>query len=60
MVRAFHSDLDILNSNGWAVRCLYNYDAQGSDELSVKEGELIEFTAGPSGGRNYGDGWWEG
>lgn len=42
------------------VRAIYSYDAQGDDELSFKEGESIELTSGPTGGRNYGDGWWEG
>ena len=42
------------------MRSLYDYDAQGPDEISMKEGELIALTEGPSGGVNYGDGWWEG
>ena len=42
------------------VRAIYDYAAQGSDELSLKRGELIELTAGPSGGQNFGEGWWEG
>ena len=42
------------------VRAIYDYAAEGSDELSLKRGELIELTAGPSGGQNFGDGWWEG
>jgi len=42
------------------VRTIYPYDAQGDDELSLKEGELIELTSGPTGGQHYGDGWWEG
>ncbi|KAI0081551.1 hypothetical protein K474DRAFT_1681918 [Panus rudis PR-1116 ss-1] len=46
--------------SGKYVRGLYDYRAQGSDELSIKEGELIELTGGPSGGQNYADGWWEG
>jgi len=45
---------------GEHVRGIYVYEAKGSDELAVKEGELIELSGGPSGGRNYGDGWWEG
>lgn len=43
-----------------AVRAIYPYDAQGDDELSLKEGELIDLTSGPTGGMRYGDGWWEG
>jgi hypothetical protein len=42
------------------VRGLYNYQSQGSDELDVSEGARIELTSGPSGGRNYAEGWWEG
>jgi formin-binding protein 1 len=42
------------------VRAIYAYDAQGDDELPLKEGELIELTPGLSGGQHYGDGWWEG
>jgi len=43
-----------------AVRGLYDYPAQGSDELGIGEGEMIELSGGPNGGQNYGDGWWEG
>ena len=42
------------------VRGLYDYKAQGSDELSITEGELVELSGGPRGGQNYADGWWEG
>ncbi len=42
------------------VRGVYDYRSQGSDELDVSEGTRIELTNGPSGGQNYGDGWWEG
>jgi len=42
------------------VRVVYTYDSQGSDELSLHEGDIIELSAGPTGGQNYGDGWWEG
>ncbi|KZP33431.1 hypothetical protein FIBSPDRAFT_810692 [Athelia psychrophila] len=42
------------------VRGVYAYQAQGSDELAVSEGEMIELTDGPTGGQNYADGWWEG
>ncbi|TFK52285.1 hypothetical protein OE88DRAFT_1734304 [Heliocybe sulcata] len=39
---------------------IYDYEAQGPDEISVQAGGLIELTAGPSGGENYAEGWWEG
>ncbi|KZT27410.1 hypothetical protein NEOLEDRAFT_1240354 [Neolentinus lepideus HHB14362 ss-1] len=39
---------------------VYDYEAQGADEISVHAGGLIELTAGPSGGQNYAEGWWEG
>jgi hypothetical protein len=42
------------------VRGIYNYSAQGPDELTVAQGELIKLSRGPAGGQNYGDGWWEG
>ncbi|KAF9005437.1 hypothetical protein BDQ17DRAFT_1389780 [Cyathus striatus] len=42
------------------VRALYNYEAGGNDEISLKEGDILELSSGPSGGTNFGDGWWEG
>ena len=42
------------------VRGIYDYQAQGSDELGISEGEIVELSGGPSGGQNYADGWWEG
>lgn len=42
------------------VRGIYPYKAQGPDELDVEEGAMIRLTDGPTGGRNYADGWWEG
>jgi hypothetical protein len=44
----------------WTVRALYNYEAQGDDELSLTVGQEIELTAGEMGGTKYGEGWWEG
>jgi len=46
--------------SGQFVRGLYDYHSKGQDELDVSEGARIELTSGPSGGRNYADGWWEG
>ncbi|GBE83192.1 hypothetical protein SCP_0502390 [Sparassis crispa] len=46
--------------SGKYVRGIYAYEAQGPDELDVEEGGLIELTGGPTGGTDYGDGWWEG
>lgn len=46
--------------SGKFVRGLYDYHSKGQDELDVSEGARIELTSGPSGGRNYADGWWEG
>ena len=39
------------------MKALYDYAAQGSDELSLTEGELVELTPV---GETYGEGWWEG
>jgi len=47
-------------ASGKYVRGIYDYPAQGSDELGISEGEMIELSGGPNGGQNYGDGWWEG
>ncbi|KAF5330266.1 hypothetical protein D9758_014458 [Tetrapyrgos nigripes] len=46
--------------SGQYVKALYQYEARGSDELELREGDLIELSSGPSGGQNYGEGWWEG
>lgn len=43
-----------------SVRGIYAYAAQGPDELDVEEGAMFRLTAGPTGGRNYAEGWWEG
>ncbi|KAF9778598.1 hypothetical protein BJ322DRAFT_1091523 [Thelephora terrestris] len=42
------------------VRGMYDYQATGDDEIDIKEGSMIQLTPGPRGGKNYGDGWWEG
>jgi hypothetical protein len=42
------------------VQAIYPYVAQGADELGLQEGESIELTSGPTGGQNFGNGWWEG
>ena len=48
-------------TTSWAtVRGIYDYQPTGPDELALREGELLELTAGPSGGQSYADGWWEG
>ncbi|KAJ4481967.1 hypothetical protein J3R30DRAFT_3455533 [Lentinula aciculospora] len=46
--------------SGRHVKALYVYEARGSDELSLRDGELIELSSGPSSGQHYGEGWWEG
>lgn len=42
------------------MRALYTYDAQSPEEISLREGELLELSTGPNGGQNYAEGWWEG
>lgn len=39
------------------MKALYSYEAQGDDELSLREGATYELTPN---GENAGDGWWEG
>lgn len=39
------------------VRAIYSYEPQ---ELELHEGEVLELSGGPTGGENYGNGWWEG
>jgi formin-binding protein 1 len=54
-------NLQSLITDAWyIVRALYNYEAQGDDELSLTVGQEIELTAGEVGGMRYGEGWWEG
>jgi formin-binding protein 1 len=42
------------------VVALYDYEAQGDDELALVIGENYELTSGEHGGEHYGEGWWEG
>ncbi|KAF9523898.1 hypothetical protein CPB83DRAFT_647994 [Crepidotus variabilis] len=42
---------------GERVRVLYPYNAQGSDELDLRQDEILELSPG---GKDYGNGWWEG
>jgi len=45
----------------YLVRAIYPYIAQGPDELSLREGDILELSSEQTnGGKNYGDGWWEG
>ncbi|RXW24100.1 hypothetical protein EST38_g1789 [Candolleomyces aberdarensis] len=46
--------------SGEQVRALYPYQAQGADEIPLKEGDILELSSGLHGGKNYGEGWWEG
>lgn len=39
------------------MRAIYSYESQGSEELGLREGEILELTVG---GENFGNGWWEG
>ncbi|KAL4250780.1 hypothetical protein ABKN59_006093 [Abortiporus biennis] len=54
------SSTEKARASGKYVRALYDYLAQGVDELTLQDGDLIQLTEGPNGGQNYGDGWWEG
>ncbi|KJA24386.1 hypothetical protein HYPSUDRAFT_38820 [Hypholoma sublateritium FD-334 SS-4] len=42
------------------ARAIYAYTAQGSDELTLQPGDILELSSGPNGGDRYADGWWEG
>ena len=54
-------NLHDVETDAWCtVRALYNYEAQGDDELPLTVGQEIELTAGEMGGTKYGEGWWEG
>ncbi|KAL0581179.1 Protein BZZ1 [Marasmius crinis-equi] len=46
--------------SGKHVKAIYQYVANGPDELGLEEGEVIELSSGPTGGQHYGEGWWEG
>ncbi|KAF9267293.1 hypothetical protein L218DRAFT_1060412 [Marasmius fiardii PR-910] len=46
--------------SGRYVKAIYQYVANGPDELTLEEGEVIELSSGATGGQNYGEGWWEG
>ncbi|KAG7088275.1 hypothetical protein E1B28_012288 [Marasmius oreades] len=48
------------NGSGRYVKAIYQYVANGPDELTLEEGEVIELSSGATGGQNYGEGWWEG
>ncbi|KAI3616200.1 hypothetical protein WG66_014005 [Moniliophthora roreri] len=43
-----------------SLAAIYHYAPGGPDEIGLQEGELIELSSGPTGGQNYGEGWWEG
>uniref|UniRef100_A0A0W0G7Q7 Uncharacterized protein n=1 Tax=Moniliophthora roreri TaxID=221103 RepID=A0A0W0G7Q7_MONRR len=45
---------------GTGLKAIYHYAPGGPDEIGLQEGELIELSSGPTGGQNYGEGWWEG
>ncbi|KAF6744502.1 hypothetical protein DFP72DRAFT_1094692 [Ephemerocybe angulata] len=49
-----------VQGSGEQVRAVYAYAAQGADELGLAEGEVLELSSGPRGGKYYGEGWWEG
>ncbi|PPQ65151.1 hypothetical protein CVT24_011046 [Panaeolus cyanescens] len=48
------------DTSGEHVKAIYPYESMGPDELSLRAGEILELTSGPTGGKNFGDGWWEG
>lgn len=60
-LRSASCEIRVADVDGGAqVRGLYDYAPSGPDEMSVRVGEVVELSAGPAGGRNYGSGWWEG
>lgn len=46
--------------SGKFVRGIYDYAAQGPDEMDVQTGQMIELSSGAGGGTSYAEGWWEG
>ncbi|KXN83109.1 Protein BZZ1 [Leucoagaricus sp. SymC.cos] len=42
---------------GERVQAMYPYESQGPDELGLHEGEILKLSPG---GKDYGNGWWEG
>lgn len=63
MVRSFilaRLHITVIQMSLLQVRGLYDYTAQGEDEISIQVGQRVELTDGIRGGQNYGDGWWEG
>jgi hypothetical protein len=42
-----------------SVRAIYPYASQGSDDLSLQEGKVLEPASGLNGGKNFLEGWWE-
>ncbi|CAH1761505.1 3370_t:CDS:10 [Entrophospora sp. SA101] len=53
LVPAAYIEYQTLSSD--FVKVLYDYEAQVPEELTIKEGDVIEITD-----RNVADGWWEG
>lgn len=54
---------DMIPLRSWlhsTARAIYPYTAQGSDELTLQPGDILELSSGPNGGDRYADGWWEG
>ncbi|KAH7913976.1 hypothetical protein BJ138DRAFT_1058030 [Hygrophoropsis aurantiaca] len=58
--RSRSSDINPRQNSEKRVRVLYDYEAQGPDELTITEGDLIELSSGINGGQDYAEGWWEG
>ncbi|KAF8817208.1 hypothetical protein BYT27DRAFT_7205072 [Phlegmacium glaucopus] len=56
MVHGGSADTGKRLGSGERVRAIYPYIAQGPDELSLREGEIMEL----SSGQTEGNGWWEG
>ncbi|CAG8717242.1 15714_t:CDS:2, partial [Dentiscutata heterogama] len=54
LVPASYIEYQTSDSNDY-VQALYDYVAQTSEEISIREGDIILIT-----NRDVGDGWWEG